>query len=323
VIGGGVPGSGGSLIGAGSSGGSRSSTYDVDITSGGVSVQIVTMKCAGECADVEAVATGGHEPYTYLWEDGSTAATRHLCPGASTSFSVTATDTGDSSQEFERKPQVATATVTAQVLGCTSSDAGVPPPPPPPPPTGELCLQNGSFEGTPHFNVQGTFSANPDPAKEFDAVPWKSCNAFEGADVWNKTLAGHPDSTLTPPDPTQGATYARMYASELLNHIEPVSQKNCGLLLAGGTYRLKLDAVSEKFGAENVKANLEIWGGSSECGEQELLWKSEPLDFEWKTLCVTLSPKNNLNYLTFKPRAPALQRASVFLDNVVSAQTCN
>jgi hypothetical protein len=86
-------------------------------------VQFVTLSCAGSCADVEAVATGGNPPYSYRWEDGSTSTTRHVCPTASTSYEVAATDTAVSSGEFPRPSQVARAALTANVLACPA-DAG-------------------------------------------------------------------------------------------------------------------------------------------------------------------------------------------------------
>jgi len=88
-----------------------------------VAVEIVTVQCAGDCADVEAVARGGYPPYTYAWEDGSTAPARRLCPGATQRFTVSATDSGLSSAEFQLRPRTAQSSVTAQVLPC--SDAGV------------------------------------------------------------------------------------------------------------------------------------------------------------------------------------------------------
>jgi hypothetical protein len=86
-----------------------------------MTIKVVTLTCSGDCADVEAVAEGGHAPYTFRWEDGSTAARRQLCPNASTQFSVSATDTQIDSSEFAYAAHTATASVTANVLDCAGA----------------------------------------------------------------------------------------------------------------------------------------------------------------------------------------------------------
>lgn len=82
-----------------------------------LAVTIITLSCAGTCADVEAVATGGHPPYTFAWDDGSTNPLRHVCPGSTTKYSVTVTDTG-ASGEFARAPQTTQVPLTADVIAC-------------------------------------------------------------------------------------------------------------------------------------------------------------------------------------------------------------
>jgi len=103
----------------------RPSSLRVQIEREAVAVEIVTVQCAGECVDVEAVARGGFPPYAYAWEDGSTDPTRRLCPRATTPFTVAATDSGLDSPEFQLKPSTAKSTVTAEVLAC--ADAGARP----------------------------------------------------------------------------------------------------------------------------------------------------------------------------------------------------
>jgi hypothetical protein len=43
-----------------------------------MTVTLLTLACEGDCADIVAVASGGREPYSFEWEDGSTEATRHV-----------------------------------------------------------------------------------------------------------------------------------------------------------------------------------------------------------------------------------------------------
>src|SRR6185312_1397173 len=109
-------------------------SLDAHIESGGIAVQLVTLGCSAGCADVQAIATGGNPPYSFAWQDGAVGAARHLCPSATESFEVTASDTGGSG-ELPRPSQTAKAQVTAQVLACPDAgEAG-----------GPLCIANPSF----------------------------------------------------------------------------------------------------------------------------------------------------------------------------------
>jgi hypothetical protein len=164
---GGLTGAGGALAATGGSpltgldASSKAFEAHIENTSH-VVVELVTLSCAGECANVLAVAKGGHEPYAFEWDDGTSDPARRLCPDATRTFSVSVTDSGYSSPEFQRPPETRRAAVTTQVLGCTGkpdggTDGGAPGP----------CLQNPSFEGV---VTQNQFSA-------FDAPPWSSCYA--------------------------------------------------------------------------------------------------------------------------------------------------
>jgi hypothetical protein len=87
-----------------------------------VTVQLITLSCANPCADVEAIPTGGFAPYTFTWDDGSTEATRHVCPTATSDYRVTVKDSGSASGEFQRDPETVDTTFTARVPAC--SDGG-------------------------------------------------------------------------------------------------------------------------------------------------------------------------------------------------------
>jgi hypothetical protein len=89
----------------------------------GTTVSFVTLSCTAQCAEVLAIAEGGHAPYTFAWEDGSTNPERHVCPSSSTSYKITVTDSGYRSPEFSQDPQTVEASVTANVLDC-SRDGG-------------------------------------------------------------------------------------------------------------------------------------------------------------------------------------------------------
>jgi hypothetical protein len=83
-----------------------------------MTIEVVTVKCAGECVDVEAVAHGGNPPYAFSWQDGESGAQRRLCPKASTTYAVQATDTAIDVDEFHYAAHSASAQVSASVLDC-------------------------------------------------------------------------------------------------------------------------------------------------------------------------------------------------------------
>jgi hypothetical protein len=99
---------------------------EIEIQREALKVELITLRCAGECAEVEAVARGGHEPYAFAWDDGPTDSVRMLCPEETASFGVAVTDTGYETEEFTYDARTERAEVTAEVLRCTD-DAGMPP----------------------------------------------------------------------------------------------------------------------------------------------------------------------------------------------------
>jgi len=80
-----------------------------------IHVTFATVSCAGSCALVQVVPTGGHPPYTVAWDNGSSSATRQVCPTATTAYRVKVTDTG-SAGEIPMPPQTVDASLTTDVL---------------------------------------------------------------------------------------------------------------------------------------------------------------------------------------------------------------
>lgn len=101
---------------------------DAHIEENHVSVSFVTLSCADRCADVVAVATGGQPPYAYAWDDGTTSASRQVCPTADTNYELTVTDTATTG-EFVTPAETVHVPLTADVIACP--DSGSPPPPSP------------------------------------------------------------------------------------------------------------------------------------------------------------------------------------------------
>ncbi|MGH7434928.1 MAG: hypothetical protein ACRENE_04575 [Polyangiaceae bacterium] len=114
---------GGVVLSLGGGDGQAAVPLDAHVEENRIAVTFVTLTCAGPCADVEAVATGGTAPYSFEWDDGPTAATRRLCPAADTTYAVTVSDTGSAS-EVTRAPQSVTVSLPARVAVCP--EGGVP-----------------------------------------------------------------------------------------------------------------------------------------------------------------------------------------------------
>jgi hypothetical protein len=99
-----------------------SGALDAQIEENRVTVTFVTLSCAGPCADVVAVPTGGNPPYSFQWDDGSTDGARHVCPTSNTSFLVKVTDTGTTG-EFPRPAETVQVPLAADVIACP--DGGI------------------------------------------------------------------------------------------------------------------------------------------------------------------------------------------------------
>jgi hypothetical protein len=99
-----------------------SAALDAYIEQGGIAVTIVTVSCADGCANVMAVATGGHPPYTYAWDDGSTSPARTVCPTSNASYHVTVTDTAETGELSTARTTVEVP-LTAKVLACPDGGA--------------------------------------------------------------------------------------------------------------------------------------------------------------------------------------------------------
>jgi hypothetical protein len=99
---------------------------DAEIEQNQVAVTFVAVACAGDCADVQAVASGGTPPYSFLWDNGSTSAVRRVCPTPDASYDVRVTDTAGTG-EFNQNAQTVTVPLGSRVPACpdgAASDAG-------------------------------------------------------------------------------------------------------------------------------------------------------------------------------------------------------
>jgi hypothetical protein len=273
-----------------------------------VVIELVTLSCAGECANVLAVAKGGHEPYAFRWDDGPSDPARRLCPEKTSTFSVSVTDSGYSTPEFQRAPETRRAAVTTEMLGCSGkpdggADAGAP----------GLCLKNPSFEGV---VTQNQFSA-------FEAAPWNSC--YAGGFITYSAIA---DATLWPqfawafPPAADGATYLAL--GQQLFTSGRASQVLCHPIPAGDSFSFLVElaqAPRRDGAAAAADQAIEVLGGT-ECAEDEVLWTSPQLSTAWTTYCVTVRPTKAMASLGFRARGTPGAEMEGLVDNLVPVTRC-
>jgi hypothetical protein len=268
-------------------------------------VTVVAVSCAGDCVEVQAVAEGGHPPYHYTWSDGSTDAKRSICPDRAMRYEVSASDTGIDSPEFPYTAQRTSAAVDAQLLTCDKQ----------PPVQGALCVQNGSFEGTPGISeyIGG-----------FQAGSWTSCEFGGTPDTWDEKQSwGGPPGGLPP---SAGNTYLEIYDVKTFIHVsETVGQPLCAALVAGKRYSFKLDLAFRTAGSYSGNAlggALEVWAAKAACGKDQLLWTSPRVSEDWQTHCVTFLAEQDFGYIQLRPAADYPGATAVFVDNIVPVASC-
>ncbi|MFT3924312.1 MAG: hypothetical protein QM778_17380 [Myxococcales bacterium] len=275
-----------------------------------VTIDIVTLACAGDCADVVAVAKGGVAPYSFTWEDGSANPMRHLCPTATTAYSVTVKDAPASSQEFSQQQQTATAMVTAEVLDC-EADGGTKG-------DGNVCFTNPSIEGDP--------SGSSSPGWLGDGVssasPWVSCGSFptDNNTIWSDRPYPGMDGQLAP---TDGKTYLLTSANGGVG-TQGASEPLCAPLKAGTSHSFLIDVAAPLLQGEVSGTNhLEIWGGSSRCGRDQLLWASPTPTTTWQTFCATFVPTADVAHLSLAPSSTDANKGGILaVDNLVPVDHC-
>jgi hypothetical protein len=304
ATGGGTAGSGGQ--GPISLGGESSRGFSAHIEENGVTVEIITLACVRECADVEAVATGGRQPYVFSWEDGSANPQRHVCPTSTTAYEAKVTDQGVASGEFPRPPATASAKVTAEVLRCPAAekeggalpankDGGIPPA------TGGFCIENPSLEGTPGLPELGTYQL-PD---------WTICAVTPDVNPLFAKLA-----------PTDGTTYLGVIGTNPAI-AESAGTSFCSPLKPEQPISFSVDVAVSSYAS--APAELELWGGSTSCSKDELLWKSPVISDvdSWHTFCATVTPSKAFPYLVLWPTPTTLAGAYVLIDNFKPQPSCH
>ena len=85
----------------------------------GAALTRLALAC-GECAEIEAVASGGTPPYQLVWDDQSTEARRRLCPASSSTVSVSVSDTAVAAEEFGHPSATRRESLSVEVGSCTT-----------------------------------------------------------------------------------------------------------------------------------------------------------------------------------------------------------
>jgi hypothetical protein len=286
----------------------------VEVQHESLAVELVTLRCAGECAEVEAVATGGHPPYTFAWDDGPTDAMRMLCSDATTTFGVAVTDTGIDTEELSYAARTERAEVTAAVLSC-SDDGGVP--------EAELCLENPSIEGTPGLPL----------LTPFDALGWDACVDLAGLHTGIADETTAQGGVVIYPAPADGESYGTISQDSGFGGRGVLAQTLCAPIPAGAEVSFEVslarDPVDTPNGPSLVRAEmavLEVRGGSTLCSEEQSLWRSPPLVPEWARYCVTFAPEQPIETLSFNVWGDGgelfLGAATLMIDNIRPVSGC-
>jgi hypothetical protein len=287
------------LVTGGDAGGTEG--LDAHIEQGRVAVKLITVSCSGNCVTVQAVGTGGNPPYMYAWENGSTSATRTVCPTSGTTYSVKVTDTGQAG-EVPRPAETAGASVTADVLAChdggvTGADGGL------------LCITNPSFAGTPSVSVQAGAGA----------PPWASCAGFSAGTV----PASVSNAAGLPPD-SDGGDCLYFYDSPVPAGTPAVGEALCAPMRAGVSYSMTVDlAYVASGGPPEPPPSLQIIGTTAPCAAGHVLWSSPGAGPTWMRYCATFTPPEDLAYIGLSQTNPMDGGlAQLLVANIIPVTAC-
>lgn len=273
-----------------------------------VTVRITLLDC-GRCFELQAAGSGGQPPYDYQWNDGTLGSQRVICvQGSDLSLSVVARDaTAKHSKPYDIRLQRASGDVCPDQVIPTQPEAA------------QLCLRNGSFEGTPGVNFG--------QAEPFDAAPWSTCTNPSDSSATSNTPDIGDDSlaqTLGPiPAPTEGKTFIA------LGEGEQVSQAFCSPLPDDAPVSFAIDLTRINIGAgivpETEQVFLEVWGGLSvDCSRRDLLWASPALAVGWQRFCITFKSRSFITQLTLRANSDMSLPTPVYLlaDNLRAVDSC-
>ena len=163
-------------------------------------------------------------------------------------------------------------------------------------------LRNASFEGIPHKGVPSD--------NNIGIKGWYDCGELQFRNESPADL--HPIRAWEVElGPSEGKTYLGLVVRDN-DSWESVSQRLPAPLELGKCYSFSIDMsrspyyvshsrVTQRVVNYTEPAVLRIWGGSSVCGLKELLAESAVIkNNDWKTFDFKISPKENIEFLTFE-----------------------
>jgi hypothetical protein len=204
-------------------------------------------------------------------------------------------------------------------------------------PQNPLCLRNPSLDGIPNAGPIA-------PGTWWPAEAWDLCfndpEDFPDASSVAAQLCAvtivNDATTIDPQDgtgaragallpPTHGVGY--LHFDNLRELPERTSQTMCGDLRAGVTYNFAIDLASRAGQAhEGIvlgQGALEIYGSNISCGHTgEPLWRSPPLTKEWRTYCVSITPRTRASVLTLQMPSKDQPRSAILVDNIRLLDGC-
>lgn len=234
-------------------------------------ITFVSLHCAGDCVDVQAVATGGNPPYTYSWDDGSTNAIRHLCPNTNTSYHVKVTDSGRSG-EFAQSPVTVTVPLAAYVLACLDAGAS---------PDGCDSVTNVSPSGAnPYGPWSYGWSASLGAAFKRQTEFLQAVTGYGGINAWSSSVAGiqlNPASYCNPTISAIRVTTLTAQPGQFFLHPGPIGQYSIARWTAprAGTYVVRstfegidigpttTDVHVQHNGVDVASGNINVNGGGN------------------------------------------------------------
>ncbi len=172
--------------------------------------------------------------------------------------------------------------------------------------SGQLFLDNASFEGNPEDATTpvGWHGCAPGTTPDILPGPW---GVFEEA--------------------SDGQTFVGLI-TRLDGTYESIGQRLKKPILSNECYQFKLDlAKSITYNGYSNPLKLRIWGGTSRCGKDQLIFESELIqDSEWSTNYISFTATKNINYLVleaFHQDEPTPYQGNLLIDHISPIKKCD
>jgi len=168
-----------------------------------------------------------------------------------------------------------------------------------------IRLNNSSFEG----NAQDATTP----------VGWQPCALGSTPDI----LPGHFGVFN---EASEGDTYIGLITRKD-GSFESIGQRLKRTLEPSECYTFNLDlAHSDTYANYSDVLKLRIYGGTTRCESEQLLFESESIEHtDWKTYKVQFSPKEKINYIIIEAHykdGKFSSKGNILIDNITTIRTC-